>query len=82
MHLLDKQGVTGSSPVSPILPRKDLGEVVGDKILKGVTILWPKLLRGIGKQITVPLFIFSRGQEHPVLFVWNRKYFKNNGDKE
>jgi len=32
--LLDKQGVTGSNPVSPILPRKDLGEVVGSAELE------------------------------------------------
>ena len=35
----DKQGVTGSSPVSPILSYKDLRQVVGSVILKGVTIL-------------------------------------------
>jgi len=34
--LLDKQGVTGSSPVSPILSNKDLGEVVGVSELKTI----------------------------------------------
>jgi hypothetical protein len=37
--LLDKQGVTGSSPVSPILIYKELGQVTGEAILKFVTIL-------------------------------------------
>jgi hypothetical protein len=35
----DKQGVTGSSPVSPILIYKELGQVTGEAILKFVTIL-------------------------------------------
>jgi len=33
----DKRVVTGSSPVSPILSYRELGQVVGGKILKGVT---------------------------------------------
>ncbi len=60
MFLLDKQGVTGSSPVSPILIYKDLWLAADEVILMGVTILWPKLLRGIGKQITLPLFLCYR----------------------
>jgi len=38
---------------------KGLRQIQGGEVLKSVSILWPKLLRGIGSKISMPLFYKS-----------------------
>ena len=53
----DKQGVTGSSPVSPILSYKDLGTSrVGGRNPERCDHFVTKIFKGYGEQITMPLF--------------------------